>query len=107
MKFKKHGFFRSKNQLLCSTRNCRLDVHSDYNYNSEFCIKGIERAFENEMPAIIDIHRVNFSGTYAPETRIKTLQELKKVFDYIYWKHPEVHFITSAQFSERLKNYQI
>ena len=88
-------YFRRKKGLLYSIRNARLDTHFHYNCLSEYCIKHIESAFTNKMPAVIDIHRVNFSGKYSPETRLKTLEELNKVFLYLYQKHPESIFISS------------
>ncbi len=87
--------FRTKGGLIYSVRNSRLDTHSDYNYLAENCIRGIETAFLNRVPAIIDIHRVNFSGNFSPNTRQKTLDELNKVFVHLYQNHPETVFISS------------
>lgn len=77
------------------TRNCRLDPHRDYNFGAEQCILKIENAFKNKQPAVIDTHRVNYSGRFAPMERYKSLAELKKVLNYLKQKHPEILFITS------------
>jgi hypothetical protein len=87
--------FRKKKGLFYSSRNARLDTHSDYNYLAENCIRGIETAFAHNMPAVIDIHRVNFSGRFSPETRQKTLEELNKVFVHLYQNHPDIIFLSS------------
>jgi hypothetical protein len=87
--------FRKKKGLHYSGRNTRLDTHPDYNYLAQNCIRGIETAFVHEMPAVIDIHRVNFSGTFSPETRKMTLEELNKVFVHLYQNHPDVIFLSS------------
>lgn len=90
-------YFRFKNKIIHSARNARLDPHQDYNYLSENCINQIESAFLYEMPAIIDIHRVNFSGKYLPQIRQKTIEELDKVLSYLYKNHPEIIFISSDE----------
>lgn len=76
-------------------RNCRLDSHRDYNFGADQCINKIEIAFRNKLPAVIDTHRVNYSGCFTPVERDKSLEELKKVLNYLKQKHPEVLFISS------------
>ncbi len=96
--------FRKKKGLFYSARRARLDTHSDYNYLADICIQGIEIAFSQHMPAVIDIHRVNFSGRYSPKNRQKTLKELKKVFSHLHQNHPDTIFITSDALIDVLKN---
>lgn len=98
-------FFRKKNKLLNSIRNARLDTHPDYNFLADNCIKQIEAGFLNKMPAIIDVHRVNFSGTYSPETRQRTIEELYKVLLYLYNNHPDTIFISSDAFINIIKKF--
>jgi len=90
-------YYKFKDKILYTTRNARLDTHNDYNFLSDNCIKQIEAAFLQQIPAIIDIHRVNFSGKYMPENRLKTIEELDKVLSYLYKKHPETIFISSDE----------
>jgi len=49
------------------------------------------------MPAIIDMHRVNFSGTYTPEYRNMALEELEKVICFLAKNYPEVLFLASDE----------
>lgn len=93
-------FFRKYKNIFWGIRNCRLDPHPEYNFDAAFCIKSIEKAFERRVPAIIDFHRVNFSGTFNTEQRQKTISELKKVFDYLYEKHPDSIFTSSDKVME-------
>lgn len=90
-------FFRKKSRIIRSCRNARLDTHQDYNYLADHCINQINKAFEQKSPAVIDIHRVNFSGKFSPETREKTLTELDKVFTYLHKHHPQTKFLSSNE----------
>ena len=89
-------FYKNKN-IINSTRNCRLDVHSDYNFLADQCIVSIEKNFMQKKPSIMDVHRVNFSGKFAPANRDKTLNELDKVFNYLKKNHPETVFMSSDE----------
>jgi hypothetical protein len=95
--------YKYKNNLLYTARNARLDTHPDYDYLADNCINQIETAFSQKVPAVIDIHRVNFSGKFSPNTRQKTIEELDKVLRYLYKFYPDVVFMTS---DELLRIYQ-
>lgn len=90
-------YLRKSDGLIYSLRNARLDVHKDYDFLANNCIKQIEGAFSNDMPAVIDIHRVNFAGSYSAETRLKTIEELNKVLLFLSKNHPDTIFISSYQ----------
>jgi hypothetical protein len=94
--------FKKKNGIYWSARNGRLDPHADYNFNYEQCLNSIIQGFENKSPAIIDFHRANFAGKFAPEYRDRTLTELKKLFDSIYNKWPDAKFIHTQQLIDML-----
>jgi hypothetical protein len=96
--------FRKKKKLIYSERNARLDTHVDYNFPANQCINSIETAFLNKVPAIVDIHRANFSGKFTPETRQRTLEELDKVFRYLSQKHPDAEFISSDILIKKLNS---
>lgn len=98
----RHPFFRQKDNLYWSVRNCRLDPVPEYGFYSGQCIESIRKAFEFSYPAVIDFHRVNFSGKFKPEVRERTLTELKLLFDAVYEKWPSVKFMNSSEFAERL-----
>lgn len=95
-------FFRKSNGLYWSIRNARLDPHENYKFYHEQCVSSIENAFKNKTPAIIDFHRVNFAGTYAPEYRSTTIKELDLLLDKIYQKWPRVKFIHTQKFNDIL-----
>ncbi len=88
-------FYRKHLNQIWLNRNCRLDPHIDYNYNSGQCIDSINWAFKNQQPAVIDFHRVNLSGNFTPEYRDKSLHELAKVLTYLKVNHPDTLFISS------------
>ncbi len=90
-------FFRKSNGLIWIPRNARLDPHPDYRFYSNNCLFHIDRAFKANIPAIIDFHRVNISGTYNPKYRKKSLLELEKMFQAILKKWPEVNFISTEE----------
>lgn len=91
----RYPYFRKKRNVVCSIRNSRLDPYPGYDYNYEQCIASIQRAFDFKMPAIIDFHRVNISGRFAPEYRDRTLVQLRKLFDEIYRRWSDVKFINT------------
>ncbi len=91
-------FFRKKNQLYWIPRTARLDPHPDYNYYSKDCISQIEKAFSLKMPAIIDFHRVNFSGRFNSNYRDRSLNELDAVFKIVKFKWPDAIFISTSDF---------
>ncbi len=92
--------------LFFSARNCRLDPHPHYQFFADQCIASIEKCFVANVPAVIDCHRVNFSGRFTPDYRNTTLNELKKVLDHLAAKHPETLFLNSAQLKDQLWHTQ-
>ncbi|HMS32613.1 MAG TPA: hypothetical protein PKC91_00870 [Ignavibacteria bacterium] len=95
-------YFQKRKGLYWSVRNARLDPHKDYNMLHEQCLISIEKAFEYNIPAVIDFHRVNFAGTYAAEYRSKTMKELDLLFEKIYLKWPEAKFLHSQNLNDIL-----
>ncbi|MFZ1321209.1 MAG: hypothetical protein WAT71_06595 [Ignavibacteria bacterium] len=93
-------YFRIRNGLVWSVRNARLDPHIDYGFYHDECMSDIGKAFNNKLPAIIDFHRVNISGKFTPSYRDKSLSEMKKLFDGIYKKWPDVKFLTSSDLNK-------
>lgn len=93
-----YPYLRRKNNIIWGIRNARLDPHVDYNFDHEKCLKNIESAFKNKMPAIIDFHRVNFSGKYNPSYRDNTLKELNQLFIKISKNWPNAIFLNTLEF---------
>lgn len=98
----KYPYFRIKNGLIRSVRNARLDPHPEYKFYYKQCIESIDNAFQSKNPAVIDFHRVNFSGKFAPGYRDRTMSELKNLFDEIYVRWPEAKFIHTQKLNELL-----
>ncbi len=95
-------YFRKSKGIYRSVRNARLDPHPEYKFFFEQCADSVGKAFETGNPAVIDFHRVNFAGKYAPEYRERTLTELDSLFDIIYKKWPDAKFINSQNLTEIL-----
>ena len=95
-------YFRKSKGLYWSIRNARLDPDENYKFYHDQCISSIENAFNNKIPAIIDFHRVNFAGTYAPEYRTSTIKELDLLLDKIYKKWPGAKFIHTQKLNDIL-----
>lgn len=93
-------FFRNRSGMIWSIRNARLDPYEGYDFYHQQCIDSVENAFRNESPAIIDFHRVNFSGRFNPAYRDRTLAELDSLIKKILLKWPDVTFIHSQKLLE-------
>lgn len=95
-------YFHKRKNLYWSIRNARLDPHTDYKFYHEQCVNSIEKAFESKSPAVIDFHRVNFAGKYAPAYRDRTLEELKLLLDKVCKKWPDAKFIHTQKLNDIL-----
>lgn len=93
---------RKRNGILWGIRNARLDIHPDYNFEYAQCIDSIEKAFQLQLPAVIDFHRVNFSGRFKPDYRERTIKQMQLLFDSIHKRWPEAEFITSNQLIDKV-----
>jgi hypothetical protein len=93
---------RKKKGILWGIRNARLDVHPDYNFEYDQCISSIEMAFQQQLPAVIDFHRVNFSGRFRPDYRERTIKQMHLLFDSIHKRWPQAEFITSNQLIDKV-----
>lgn len=93
---------RKRKGILWGTRNARLDVHPDYNFDYHHCLRNVERSFQQQLPAVIDFHRVNFSGRFQPSYRAQTIKQMQLLFDSIYQRWPEAEFISSNQLIEKV-----
>jgi len=100
-------YFQRRKGLYWSIRNARLDPHPEYGFYYEQCINSIGKAFENKSPAIIDFHRVNFAGKFAPEYRDRTFKELKLLFDNIHTRWPDAKFIHTQKLNDILWQQEI
>lgn len=70
----------------------------------DYCMLRLGAAFRMGKPGIIETHRVNFIGSIFQENRDKNLKLLKKLFDEILKKWPDIEFMTSDELGEYIKN---
>lgn len=91
---------RQQKGVIFGVRNARLDPHPDYDFEYLQCVNNIEIAFKNELPAVIDFHRVNFSGRFNESQRTKSLLQLKLLLDEILIRWPNAKFITTPQLAQ-------
>lgn len=77
-------------------RNCLFEPSRkpDYDWASH-CMKEINIAFRWGKPAVINSHRVNYSGGIFESNRINSLRQLKILIERILKKWPDAEFITS------------
>ena len=103
----RYPYFKKSNGFFWSVRNARLDPHPEYKFYHEQCLKSIETAFKDKIPAVIDFHRVNFAGRFNPEYRDTTLTELKKLLDGIYKNWSDVKFMHTAELNNLIWQREI
>jgi hypothetical protein len=71
-------------------------------------LSGIQRAFDNQQPAIIGSHRLNYIGGLDEQNRLRNLQQLQAILKKVVIRWPEVEFVSSADLLEIMKeNYLV
>lgn len=95
-------YLQNRKGIFWSVRNARLDPHSSYGFDHKQCVDSVGKAFQYNLPAVIDFHRVNFAGRFAPGYRADTLKELDLLFENIQLKWPDSKFINSQNLNEIL-----
>ena len=95
-------FFRKQNGLYWFPRNARLDPHDHYKYFADQCLVSIKKAFDSNIPAIIDFHRVNISGKYNSVYRDRTLKELDFLLRSISNQWSDVEFISTDELLNKI-----
>jgi hypothetical protein len=79
-------------------RNSFFEPFSDFKKDwVNSCLKSVELAFEQNSPAILGTHRINFVGVHSKESRDNNLKMFKQILDSIKLKWPSVRFISSDQ----------
>lgn len=68
------------------------------------CLNQIKRAFIFKKPAVISMHRVNFSGGIEEINRTQSLEKFKVLLEKIILAYPEVIFMSSDQLGDYIKN---
>jgi len=67
-------------------------------------LSGIQRAFDNQQPAIIGSHRVNYIGGLDENNRTRNLAMLQSILAQVVKRWPEVEFVTSDQLTGYLQS---
>jgi hypothetical protein len=66
-------------------------------------LRGIANSFLFGKPAIIQSHRVNYSGTINSSNRDKNLQQLKRLLHEIVKNWPDVEFMSTVQLGDLMR----
>lgn len=98
---KKMNWFGKYNKLTgitYSTRNANLEqaLVTD-SCLVDRALRDVELSFKYGVPAVLSIHRLNFSGFRSIQNRDKTLRILREFFDRLMTAHPDVRFSTSSE----------
>lgn len=93
--------YRNNLGMTYGVRNCSFEPIA-CNDNSDKTLFQIKNAFLLKKPAIINTHRINFSGGMNKVIRDKNLNEFKNLIKNIVLKWPDVKFMTSAELGNYL-----
>ncbi len=97
-----YPLLRKKNGIIWGIRNARLDPHPQYKFGFEECLANIDLAFTYQLPAVIDLHRVNISGRYPSSYRELTLWHLNKLLKAILKRWPDTQFLTTVELMKKI-----
>lgn len=82
-------------------RNCYFEPSTNQNYDwISSCIKQIQLAFFLKKPAIISMHRINFTGGLDHNNRNVSLEKFERLLLQILNRWPGVEFMHTAQLGE-------
>jgi hypothetical protein len=91
---------KGSNGLVHLVRNVKFEpCRSKAEWQSEFCKKSIINLFSNNIPVVLDTHRINYVGENAERSRA----ELKKILD-LTLDQKDVTFLTSVELGEAISN---
>lgn len=90
-----------KTGMLFLTRNCHLEPIPK-GTSVERCMREIEQAFRQGLPAIVCSHRINFTSRVAAGVRDKGLTQLNTVLSKVTKIFPDVEFLSSEQLALRI-----
>mgnify|MGYP002671978004 FL=1 len=79
-------------------RNCNFEP--SFNPNKDWvdiALNGIDIAFQNQKPAVICSHRLNYIGRIDQKNSDQNLKSLEILLNQIVWRWPDVEFITSVE----------
>jgi hypothetical protein len=84
-------------------RNCFYEP-TEFSHSYTDTLKQISRAFMYKKPAIVSMHRINFSGSMDLKKRDRNLENLDNLLSAIIKMWPDVQFISSHDIYGLIKN---
>ncbi len=96
---------KNRHQMLYLVRNCNFEPAKEpYNRNCwKKCFQEMKRAFFFQKPAVINTHRVNYSGSIRKSNRQNSLKQLQKLLKAIIQTWPDVCFISSPELGHMIE----
>ena len=85
-------------------RNCRFEPSVFPEDTASRAVRQIIMAFETQRPAVVSMHRINFSGTVNPKLRDRSLVGLKSVLNTVVEQYPDVRFSNTAELGRTLRS---
>lgn len=99
---------KSKNGLMYLVRNCFFEPATNQNNDwVKICFNQIRFAFFFNKPAVISMHRINFSGDIDKKRRDDSLNNFEILLSKIVAKWPDVKFMSSDELGELISNKNI
>lgn len=78
--------------LLHTFRNVEFEPAVDDSFSVEACVKCAEKAFAQEIPALVSIHSINFHSTVR-DFRTSTLQQFDQFLSALESRHPDLLYL--------------
>jgi hypothetical protein len=100
---KKFHYTGERNRLgqVYSVRNCIFEPSlTKSSLDPSHCLSQIDKAFNNNKPAIISSHRVNFMGSIFEKNRTENLKLFRSLLKSIVSKWPNVEFMNTAELGD-------
>lgn len=94
------GHRNSQNQIYWR-RNCTFEPSKNQDYDwVNSCLGEMKIAFRWGKPAVINSHRVNFSGGVFEENRTRTLEKLNLLLKSMLKTWPDIEFVSSDELGD-------
>ena len=92
------GEVDKKSGLIYTNRNAFFEPHiaPDKDW-VDISLSGVKKAFDNNNPAILSSHRINYIGRLDEKHRDKNLKMFKAILKKITINYPDVEFIDSSK----------
>jgi len=92
---------KNKNSQRYLARNCFFEPSTNKNIDwLKSCFKQIRFAFFFNKPAIVCMHRINFSGAIDQERRDESLQKFEMLLTKVLTKWPHAKFLSSDELGD-------